>query len=201
MTRLSAAVDKPDPDWVIALLDRYCTDQEGSEQDPVNIQLSRFGIDAHHVRAACEDARIAGYFNEDVRDGVRALWAFGFDTQEISRLLSLTAETVRQAVSESRWSGEERKAIRLHIDGLTPLEISAVLGKTRGWVYYIFEIHGVTPHRKNRAPTDRHQKREIVRRYDTGDSAMSIAADLRLEPHQVYWTVAKARMDGQRIRT
>lgn len=201
MTTLSAAIDKPDPDWVIALLGRYCSDQAGNEQDPVNIQLSRFGIDAHQVWATCQDARNEQYYGPWVREGIRVLWAFGFPTQLIAFQLSLTAETVRQAISESRWSSEERSAIRLHIDGLTPLEISAVLGKTRGWVYYIFGIHGVTPHRKNRAPTDRYQKREIVRRYDTGDSALSIASDLKLEPHQVYWTVAKARMDGQRIRT
>lgn len=198
---LAEAIDRPDPEWVTALLRDYCTDQGEPSASPVSIQLNRFGLDAPKIQKVCEDARMAGYYGQEISDGVRHLWAFGLSTQEISHVLSVTPETIRQVRAEARWSQEEACSILLHIQGFTPGDISAALGKTRGWVYYIFEIHGVTPNRKNRRATDRGQKREIIRRYDMGDNAKIIATDLNLEPHQVYWAVAKARTDGQRVRT
>lgn len=201
MQTIAEAIDAPDPDWVSVLMRDYCADQGEHEVSPVSIQLNRFGINAPKIRQACENARLAGYFGEEISDGVRHLWAFGVSVQDIAGVLSVTPETVRQAFKDSRWNGAEARAILLHIRGLTPKEISESLEKTRGWVYYIFDIHNVTPNRKNRTSTNRSQKREIIRRYDMGDDAKSIASDLNLEPHQVYWAVAKARMDGQRIRT
>ncbi len=198
---LAQSINTPDPDWVAVLLRDYCVDQGDSFVSPVSIQLDRFGIDAPKVRHTCENARLAGYYGQEISDAVRHLWAFGMSSQDIARVLSVTPETVRQVRQEARWSPEEATSILLHIQGFTPQEISQALGKTRGWVYYIFDIHGVTPNRKNRTATDRGQKREIIRRYDMGDNAKSIASDLNLEPHQVYWAVAKARMDGQRVRT
>ena len=198
---LAQSINTPDPDWVAVLLRDYCVDQGDSSVSPVSIQLDRFGIDAPKVRRTCEDARLAGYYGQEISDAVRHLWAFGMSSQDIARVLSVTPETVRQVRQEARWSPEEATSVLLHIQGFTPQEISMALGKTRGWVYYIFDIHGVTPNRKNRTATDRGQKREIIRRYDMGDNAKSIATDLNLEPHQVYWAVAKARMDGQRVRT
>ena len=198
---LAQSINTPDPDWVAVLLRDYCVDQGDSFVSPVSIQLDRFGINAPKVRHTCENARLAGYYGQEISDAVRHLWAFGMSSQDIARVLSVTPETVRQVRQEARWSPEEATSILLHIQGFTPQEISQALGKTRGWVYYIFDIHGVTPNRKNRTATDRGQKREIIRRYDMGDNAKSIASDLNLEPHQVYWAVAKARMDGQRVRT
>ena len=198
---LAQSINTPDPDWVAVLLRDYCVDQGDSSVSPVSIQLDRFGIDAPKVRHTCENARLAGYYGQEISDAVRHLWAFGMSSQAIARVLSVTPETVRQVRQEARWSPEEATSILLHIQGFTPQEISQALGKTRGWVYYIFDIHGVTPNRKNRTATDRGQKREIIRRYDMGDNAKRIASDLNLEPHQVYWAVAKARMDGQRVRT
>jgi len=198
---LAQSINTPDPDWVAVLLRDYCVDQGDSSVSPVSIQLDRFGIDAPKVRHTCENARLAGYYGQEISDAVRHLWAFGMSSQDIARVLSVTPETVRQVRQEARWSPEEATSILLHIQGFTPQEISQALGKTRGWVYYIFDIHGVTPNRKNRTATDRGQKREIIRRYDMGDNAKRIASDLNLEPHQVYWAVAKARMDGQRVRT
>ena len=198
---LAQSIDTPDPDWVAVLLRDYCVDQGDSSVSPVSIQLDRFGINAPKVRHTCENARLVGYYGQEISDAVRHLWAFGMSSQDIARVLSVTPETVRQVLREARWSQEEACSILLHIQGFTPQEISMALGKTRGWVYYIFDIHGVTPNRKNRTATDRGQKREIIRRYDMGDNAKSIASDLNLEPHQVYWAVAKARMDGQRVRT
>ncbi len=198
---LAEAIDRPDPEWVAVLLRDYCTDQGEPSASPVSIQLNRFGLNAPKIQKVCEYARMAGYYGQEVSDGVRHLWAFGLSTQDISQVLSVTPETVRQVHQEARWSQEEACSILLHIQGFTPQEISMALGKTRGWVYYIFDIHGVTPNRKNRRATDRGQKREIIRRYDMGDNAKDIASDLSLETHQVYWAVAKARMDGQRVRT
>jgi len=201
-TTVAQSIDAPDPDWVAVLLRDYCVDQGDHSVSPVSIQLDRFGINAPKVRRTCENARLAGYYGQEISDAVRHLWAFGLLSQEIARVLSVTPETVRQVRQEARWSPEEATSILLHIQGFTPREISQALGnKTRGWVYYIFDIHGVTPNRKNRAATDRGQKREIIRRYDLGDNAKRIATDLNLEPHQVYWAVAKARSDGQRVRT
>ena len=198
---LAQSISTPDPDWVAVLLRDYCVDQGDSSVSPVSIQLDRFGINAPKVRHTCENARLAGYYGQEISDAVRHLWAFGMSSQDIARVLSVTPETVRQVRQEARWSPEEATSILLHIQGFTPQEISQALSKTRGWVYYIFAIHGVTPNRKNRTATDRGQKREIIRRYDMGDNAKRIASDLNLEPHQVYWAVAKARMDGQRVRT
>ena len=198
---LAQSIDTPDPDWVAVLLRDYCVDQGDYSVSPVSIQLDRLGIDAPKVRRTCEDARLAGYYAQEISDAVRHLWAFGMSSQDIARVLSVTPETVRQVLREARWSQEEACSILLHIQGFTPQEISQALSKTRGWVYYIFDIHGVTPNRKNRTATDRGQKREIIRRYDMGDNAKRIASDLNLEPHQVYWAVAKARMDGQRVPT
>ena len=198
---LAQSINAPDPDWVTVLLRDYCVDQGTSSTSPVSIQLNRFGINAPKIRETCEDARMAGYYGQEISDAVRHLWVFGMSTQDVSRVLSVTPETVRQVHREARWSPEEATAILLHIQGFTPLEIGWTLGKTRDWVYYIFDIHGVTPNRKNRRATDRGQKREIIRRYDMGDNAKIIASDLNLEPHQVYWAVAKARTDGQRVRT
>ena len=198
---LAAAIDRPDPEWVTVLLRDYCAEQGESSASPVSIQLNRFGLDAPKIQKVCEDARMAGYYGQEISDGVRHLWAFGLSTQEMSHVLSVTPETIRQVRQEARWSQEEASSILLHIQGFTPQEISMALDMTRGWVYYIFDIHGVTPNRKNRRATDRGQKREIIRRYDMGDHAKDIASDLSLETHQVYWAVAKARLDGQRVRT
>ena len=200
-TTLAQSINAPDPDWVAVLLRDYCVDQGDHSVTPVSIQLDRFGINAPKVQRTCENARLAGYYGQEISDAVRHLWAFGLSSQDIARVLSVTPETVRQVRQEARWSPEEATSVLLHINGFTPQEISQVLGKTRGWVYYVFGIHGVTPNRKNRPSTDRGQKREIIRRYDMGDNAKRIATDLNLEPHQVYWAVAKARSDGQRVRT
>ena len=190
-----------DPDWVVNLLEQFCrNDSDLYEVEPF-LPLLEAGIDPSKVRKKVLQSLQNDYYGNELMIAVRTLWAYGFETNRISSLLSVAPETCRSVLHGSRWCPEERDAIAMHICGQTPVQIAKELEKTRGWVYYVFEIHGVTPRRHNASPPSKQQKREIIRRYDGGDSAVSIAKDLRLAEHQVYFVITQARTSGRRIRT
>ena len=81
---LAQSINTPDPDWVAVLLRDYCVDQGDSFVSPVSIQLDRFGIDAPKVRHTCENARLAGYYGQEISDAVRHLWAFGMSSHGLA---------------------------------------------------------------------------------------------------------------------
>lgn len=201
METSNSIIQSPDPDWIVSLLEDFCqNDSDLYEVEPY-MPLLEAGIDPSKVRNKVQASLKNDYYGLELMEAVRTLWVYGFTTDKLASCLSVAPETCRSVLHGSRWCPEEREAIQLHLCGQTPVQIAKELEKTRGWVYYVFDIHGVTPRRHNASPPSKQQKREIIRRYDGGDSAVSIAKDLRLAEHQVYFVVTQARTSGRRIRT
>jgi len=200
METINSAIQSPDTDWIVTLLKDFClNDSDLYDVEPV-LPLLEAGINPQHVRKKVHASLENDYYGNELMEAVRTLFAYGFPTHEISSLLSVASDTCYQVIHGSRWSIEERTAIQMHLCGDTPVQIAEELEKTRGWVYYVFEVHGVTPNRKNAIPPTKQQKREIIRRFDKGDKASEISEELNLAEHQIYFVVAQARTSGRRIR-
>ena len=125
------------------------------------------------------------------KDRVRILRLAGFDDEDlVAAVPELDADVILRVSEPNTLS----VIFQLHLEGLTPLEISRkTYGNTRPKVYYWLSRLNLTPHRHVRTETNARQRASIVSAYNRGDRLVDIATRLNVSYDQVRYAVKVAK--------
>lgn len=102
--------------------------------------------------------------SNEARRAVLYLYTRGVPADVISRLLDLEQERVETFLANRHTKLPEPEIMRLHVQGLTPLEISKQVDHTRQAIEQVIRRHGETPHTKIKRLSEDQKRRIIIQR-------------------------------------
>lgn len=151
--------------------------------------FTTFVISEHipeHLRANLVDRGFNFEANRP-EDLAREYASVGFTLFQIQELTGLRYDQVATAIA--RVPGWLPKALDLHVQGLTALEISRELGVSRSGLYYHFHKRRIQPNTDVPASITTRQQKAILRAYGKGDNAAEIARRMGLSYDQVRYAI------------
>lgn len=169
------------PEWREDVEDALLDGRPVSEQ--TRTELARRGV------------RLADLLDMTDAGKVRSLFELGWTAGDIAIALGLEDDVVDDAIA--RVDPDTHRILDGHAAGLTAQQIHADTGFSRAWVYKVLQRRGLTPNvQPGRAKELTARKRaEVVRRWQAGEPATTIAKATGATVHQVNYV---ARTEGGR---
>jgi hypothetical protein len=152
-------------------------------------KFCEMAADVKLARASCTEA------SDVEKHAIRRLFLCGFEPDVIATLLEIPAGEVADYVRRQRMLAQGPEVVKLHLEGVTPLEISRRTGVARKRVYDILEDIDERPHQSQRRLPQATRDR-IVGMYLDGASYGEIQRQLHVEKYQVTNTLRLAKRRG-----